>query len=121
MEELKVNVNENVEGEVKSEQKSNWVFIPVHKSRVIKGTDKYYLLNLKSDETYSVSTIINAIFKRVKETDDMIYFSVPKNFRFNIRKSFYSEQENDFVEENTLVKLWDFFEYRKVLRRPLNA
>lgn len=65
---------------VKTEgQQTEWVFIPLVKKHIIKRTDKYVLFNVDG----VASGIINAKFLRKKESDDMVYFSLPANYEVN--------------------------------------
>lgn len=66
---------------------TNWVFLPVHKSRVIKDEEKYVLIEI----TDATSTILPKVFKRKKETEDMMFFSLPKDFNINIRTAYINK------------------------------
>lgn len=65
------------------EMQNNWVFLPVHKSRIVKELDKATLILVDWDRTI----IIPSVFKRTKETKDFIYYSLPQDFNANIRVS----------------------------------
>lgn len=108
--------------EVKKEElgeQVKWVFIPVNKTRVIKETDKYILLDLRAtddiDAKVSVSTIVNIVFKRKKETEDKIFISLPQNFKFNVRTSWWSQEKNRYVETNDTADMFDFISGYKAL------
>ena len=58
-----------------------WIFVPVAKSRIIKNLDKAVLIRINFDH----STILPTKFKRAKETDKFIYFSLPEDFQYNVR------------------------------------
>lgn len=58
-----------------------WVFIPLLKKHVLKRTDKYVLIDVDG----VASAIINAKFLRKKESDDMLYFSLPETYELNCR------------------------------------
>ena len=60
-----------------------WVFLPVHKTRIIKELDNATLLKVDYDRT----TILPRVFRRIKETKDFIYYSLPNDFNANIRVS----------------------------------
>ena len=59
----------------------NWVLVPVSKDRVIKTLDKAVLIRIDYDH----STILPLRFKRKTEHEDMMFFSLPKDFKYNIR------------------------------------
>lgn len=62
---------------------NNWVFLPVHKSRIVKELDKATLILVEYDRTL----ILPKVFRRAKETKDFIYYSLPQDFNANIRVS----------------------------------
>lgn len=68
---------------MKNEQQNNWEFLPVHKSRVLKELEKAKLILID----FNVTTILPNVFKRAKETEDFIFYSLPNNFKVNIRVS----------------------------------
>ena len=59
------------------------VFLPVHKSRILKQLGKANLILVD----FNVTTILPNVFKRVKETKDFIFYSLPANFKVSIRVS----------------------------------
>lgn len=68
--------------EVNHEEKNtntNWVFIPLLKKHIFKRTDTYVLFDVDG----TASGIINAKFLRKKESDTMVYISVPSNYEIN--------------------------------------
>lgn len=58
---------------------NNWVFIPLAKKHLIKRTDTYILFDVDG----VASGIVNAKFLRKKESDDMVYLSLPANYEIN--------------------------------------
>ena len=58
---------------------NDWVFIPLSKKHLIKRTDTYVLFDVDG----VASGIINAKFLRKKETEDMLFFSVPADYEIN--------------------------------------
>ena len=71
---------ENEKNELKN-QETEWVFIPLLKSHIIKRTDAYILFDLDGVAT----GIISAKFLRKKETDEYVYFSVPETYEVKCR------------------------------------
>lgn len=80
---------------------SNWVFLPVHKSRIIKNEEKYLLLKIDDNK----STILPKVFKRAKESDTMIYFSLPNDFEINVRVSKYDEFDDTYSYTDKVHKI----------------
>lgn len=80
----------------KNEQakQTNWVFLPVHKTRIIQELERAILISVDYDR----STILPKVFKRMKETKDYIYFSLPQDFNANIRVSKYDEKSRRYVK-----------------------
>ena len=68
-------MNKSVEGN-HEEKTTNWVFIPLLKKHIIKRTATYILFDVDG----SASGIINAKFLRKKESDDMVYLSLPADY-----------------------------------------
>ena len=62
-------------------QESEWVFLPVLKTHIIKRTETYVLLDLDGVAT----GIISAKFLRKKETDEKVFFSVPATYEVKCR------------------------------------
>ena len=58
---------------------AEWVFVPLKKKHIIKRTDTYLLFNVDG----VASGIVNAKFIRKKESDDMIYLSLPAEYEVN--------------------------------------
>lgn len=77
----------------------NWVFLPVHKTRIITELDKALLLKFD----YERSTIIPKVFKRGKETKDYIFFSLPQDFNANIRVSRLNEETRRFEHKDSTI------------------
>ena len=68
--------------EVNHEEKNtqtNWVFIPLLKKHILKRTDTYILFDVDG----VASGIVNAKFVRKKESDTMVYLSLPANYEVN--------------------------------------
>lgn len=78
-------------------QTTKWVFVPVHKTRVIKDLDKAVLIAVSENH----STILPKVFKRKKESDTHIYFSLPENFVMNLRESVYNKELNKYINVDT--------------------
>lgn len=62
-------------------ESTNWVFIPLLKGHILKRTDGYVLFDVDG----TASGIISAKFLRKKETDDMVFFSVPAEYEVSCR------------------------------------
>lgn len=77
-------------------QNENWIFLPVHKSRVIKELEKSTIIKVDFDRT----TILPKAFRRVKETQDYIFYSLPKDFNANIRVSSFDESSRKFLHKD---------------------
>lgn len=80
---------------------NTWTFVPVHKTRIIKVLDKATLIKINDTE----STILPNIFKRKKESDTHIYFSLPQDFKINFRKNYYDLRVRRYVTEDKLYDL----------------
>lgn len=83
---------------------SNWVFVPVHKSRIIKELDRAILIKYGIKDN-GVSTILPKVFKRVKETETHMFFSLPIDFKINVRVNSYCEETKQYTNEDTLLDL----------------
>ena len=70
----------------------NWVFLPVHKSRIIKELDKATLIMVD----YNVTTILPKVFRRAKETDTHIFYSLPVDFNSSVRVSTKNEKSRKY-------------------------
>lgn len=86
-------------------EKKEWVFVPVHKTRVLKALERCYIIKCTKD----TSTILPAVFKRAKETDEYIYFSLPSNFKINARIS--KKVDGKWEYEDQLFDLNAFDKY----------
>lgn len=62
-----------------NKQPTEWVLIPLLKKHIIKRTETYVLFKVDG----KASAIVNAKFIRKKESEDMIYLSVPENYEVN--------------------------------------
>lgn len=87
-------------------EQNNWVFLPVHKSRVIKELDKATLIYVDFDR----STILPKVFRRAKETKDFIYYSLPKDFNANIRVSYKNEETRKYEHKDYSIKIEELAE-----------
>lgn len=86
-------------------QNKKWVFVVVHKERIIKELDKAYLINLGGK-----STILPKVFKRTKEHEEKIFFSLPQDFRINVRYSVYVPETHSYDEKDIEYSLQEFDE-----------
>lgn len=85
----------------KATEQNNWVFLPVHKSRIIKELGKATLISVDDN----VSTILPKVFRRAKETDTHIFYSLPKDFKVNIRVSTRNEKSRKYEHTDTLYPI----------------
>lgn len=85
----------------KNEQQNNWVFLPVHKTRILKELGKASLLIVD----YNVTTILPKVFRRGKETKDFIYYSLPSDFKVNIRVSTQNAKTRKFEHNDMLYPI----------------
>lgn len=69
------------------EENEKWVFIPLSKAHILKRTDKYVLFDVDG----TASAILNTVFLRKKETDEMVFFSVPADYVIYCRVKEYKE------------------------------
>ena len=58
---------------------NTWVFIPLLKKHILKRTDTYILFDVDG----VASGIVNAKFLRKKESDEMVYLSLPADYEIN--------------------------------------
>lgn len=65
--------------EPQKEESQEWVFIPLLKKHILKRTDSYILFDVDG----TASGIVNAKFIRKKESDTMIYLSLPAEYEVN--------------------------------------
>ena len=56
------------------------MFIPLLKAHILKRTDTYILFDVDG----IASGIISAKFLRKKETDEMVFLSVPSDYEINV-------------------------------------
>ena len=80
---------------------NNWVFLPVHKTRIIKELGKATLILIDFDR----STILPRVFRRDKETKEYVYYSLPKDFNANIRISVKNEKTRRYEHKDTSVNI----------------
>lgn len=91
----------------KNEQnQTNWVFLPVHKTRVLKELGKATLILVDVDRT----TILPKVFRRVKETKDFIFYSLPQDFKINIRVSVKNEKTRRYEHTDALYPVVEMVE-----------
>ena len=90
-----------MENKKMNEKQNNWVFLPVHKSRIIKELDKATLIKIDFDRT----TILPKVFRRAKETDEYIFYSLPKDFNANVRVSVQNEKTRRYEHTDKLVNV----------------
>lgn len=70
---------ENTQQGEREEISKNWVFVPLLKKHIIKRTETYVLFDVDG----TASGIVNAKFLRKKESDDMVFLSLPANYEVN--------------------------------------
>lgn len=80
---------------------NDWVFLPVHKTRIIKELDKATLIMVEFDRTL----ILPKVFKRAKETTDFIYYSLPQDFTANIRVSVRNEKTRRYEHKDYVLPI----------------
>lgn len=80
---------------------TDWLFIPVHKTRVIKELDKATLIKVDFDR----STILPKVFRRVKEGKDHIYYSLPLDFNAKIRISVRNEKTRRYEHKDITISV----------------
>ena len=85
----------------KETRKDNWVFLPVHKTRIISELERAVLIKLDFDR----STILPNVFKRAKETKDYIFFSLPEDFNANIRVSIQNPKTRRYEHKDTSISI----------------
>lgn len=68
------------------ETSNKWVFIPLSKKHILKRTSDYVLFDVDG----IASGIVNAKFLRKKESDEMVYLSLPADYEVNcqVREKF---------------------------------
>ena len=75
-------MNNNGVAEVQGQERETckeWVFVPLSKKHIIKRTESYILFDVDG----IASGIVNSKFARKKESDDMVYLSLPANYEVN--------------------------------------
>ena len=79
--EQEMNNNGVVMNQEKQEKEicKEWVFIALSKRHIIKRTDTYILFDVDG----VASGIVNAKFIRKKESEDMLYLSLPATYEVN--------------------------------------
>ena len=87
----------------KTENQTNWVFLPVSKTRIIKELEKAILIKVDFDRT----TILPKVFKRAKETEDTIFFSLPEDFNASIRISVQNQKTRRYEHKDKKVAVAD--------------
>ena len=82
-----------------------WLFLKVSKQRVITTTQSYTIFKVgKEDRT----CIISNKFRRKKEGEEHIYFSIPDNFILKLRLTAKNEDTNEYCVVNEKeVNAWD--------------
>lgn len=58
---------------------NEWVFVPLLKKHILKRTETYILFDVDG----VASGIVNAKFIRKKESDEMVYLSLPASYEIN--------------------------------------
>lgn len=93
--------------QAKEVKETKWVFVPVHKSRILKDVSLpekknkgYVLIQLGSNKDEEKSCILGKVFQRKKETETHIFFSIPSDYKINVRTTRYDESEHKFVVES---------------------
>lgn len=95
---------------------TQWVFLPIHKSRIIKEGETYVLVKCCKDTT----TILPKVFKRKKESEECIYFSLPSNFQINARCSKLVDEKWEYEDNLFGLDAFDKYVYTlKNLGKPL--
>ena len=92
----------------KAEQQTQkqWYLIVVNKTRIIKELENAILIKMDFDR----STILPKVFKRMKETKDFIYFSLPEDFNANVRVSVRNEKTRRYEHRDYSVSVKDLKE-----------
>ena len=98
-------------------KETKWTFVAVHKSRIGKELERATIINL-DDKTSSVSSIFPNVFRRKKESETHIFFSLPEDIKLNIRFSYFDEEVRKYKYEDKEVSLATFVElYGKTLNK----
>lgn len=94
-----------------AKQKTQWYFIPIHKTLVVKETDTYTLFNVGNG---LYTSILSNKFRRKKEGVNHIYFSLPEKFIVELR---HSEQDDKGVWHIIETKEVDVVELSDLVRK----
>ena len=86
----------NQEGQEKETCKE-WVFIPLLKKHILSRKPTYVLFDIDG----VASGIVNAKFIRKKESETMIYLSLPENYEINCRVR--EKLEGRWVTTKTII------------------
>lgn len=86
----------------KTPQTTKWLFLAIHKDRIIKDNEDYLIFKVGEDD---YSAIISNKFRRKKEGAFHLYFSIPENFVAKARLTAYNKElkRYDVVKERTLT------------------
>ena len=76
---MKKNEKKTTPNPTGKEEPKAWVFIPLLKAHILKRTDTYVLFDVDG----VASGIVNAKFLRKKESDTMVYLSLPATYEVN--------------------------------------
>lgn len=101
----------------KTNNNENWVFVPVHKTRLLRTYDKCILIKISDTET----CILPLVFKRVKENEEHLFFSLPKDFNLEIRTSKWDEKTRHYESTDKLVAIKDKLSLVRMLSKELVA
>ena len=80
---------------------NNWVFLPVHKTRIIKELDNATLIMVEYDRTI----ILPKVFRRAKETKDYVFYSLPQDFNANIRVSVQNQKTRRYEHKDYVMAI----------------
>lgn len=94
--------NPKAENTIKKETK--WLFVKVSKSRIVKTTDAYTIIKVGQA---GFTAVIGNVFRRKKEHEDCVFFSIPEDFITKSRLSVYVKEEKryDTIDEE-LLSAW---------------
>ena len=74
-------------------ENGNWTFMAIRKECVAKRTSDYVLIKVRNGG----SVILNAKFVRAKESETMIYVSVPNDYDIKLRYTKFDEETERYV------------------------
>ena len=74
-------------------ENGNWTFMAIRKECVVKRTSDYVLIKVRNGG----SVILNAKFVRAKESETMIYVSVPNDYDIKLRYTKFDEETERYV------------------------